>query len=56
MKTKNKKKSFPKELVKPSTMDYKLQGEAVEFLCREYGSGTDCRINGAIDESEDILF
>ena len=53
---KNGKNLFPKELVKPSGLDQKTKSEAVEFLCREYGAGTDCRINKAIDESDDILF
>ncbi|PRX56383.1 hypothetical protein [Flagellimonas meridianipacifica] len=54
---KNKKlKALPKELVKPTEIDLNTSGDSVEFLCREFGSGTTCRINGAIDEESDILF
>ena len=55
MKKKNLK-ALPKELVKPSEVEFNSTGESVEFLCREYGCGTDCRINGSIDEEIDILF
>ena len=56
MKKNLKKQILPKELVKPSKIDEKAKGGSVEFLCNEYGAGTDCRINRAIDEADDILF
>ena len=46
-----------KELIKPRRIeDVYANTSEVEALCKEFGSGTDCRIaNSSVDPNEDSL-
>ena len=56
MKSKKEFKELPKELIKPSNGDTFHAAQIIEFMCRENDDATNCRVNYAVGENEDILF